>query len=65
MHANAGLFGPLDPPVRGKRPRYAAYASRGAVALAAWSDTNGTLLAPALKALADEGSGGGFEDAGA
>ncbi len=63
MHANAGLFPPLDPPVRGKRPRYAAYAARGAQALATWSEANATLLAPALAALDDDGTGGGSRDA--
>ncbi|HAM15276.1 MAG TPA: methylenetetrahydrofolate--tRNA-(uracil(54)-C(5))-methyltransferase (FADH(2)-oxidizing) TrmFO, partial [Eggerthellaceae bacterium] len=33
MHVNFGVFAPLDPPVRNKRERYAAYARRGARAL--------------------------------
>jgi methylenetetrahydrofolate--tRNA-(uracil-5-)-methyltransferase len=33
MHVNFGLLPPLDPPVRDKRARYAAYAERGLVAL--------------------------------
>lgn len=36
MHVNFGIMEPLDPPVRNKRERYAAYAQRGAEALAAW-----------------------------
>lgn len=28
MHVNFGLFPPLDPPVRGKHARFAAYAKR-------------------------------------
>ena len=34
MHVNFGVMPPLDPPVRNKRERYAAYAKRGADALA-------------------------------
>ena len=33
MHVNFGLVPPLDPPVRGKRDRYAAYAERAQEAL--------------------------------
>lgn len=33
MHVNFGIMPPLDPPVRNKRSRYAAYAERGAEAL--------------------------------
>lgn len=33
MHVNFGLVPPLDPPVRGKRTRYAAYADRAGAAL--------------------------------
>lgn len=33
MHVNFGIMEPLDPPVRNKRERYAAYAQRGAKAL--------------------------------
>ncbi len=65
MHANAGLFPPLDPPVRGKRPRYAAYAARGALALARWTEAHAALLAPALMALAGDTAGGDRRDAGA
>ena len=36
MHANFGLLPPLDPPVRGKRDRYAAYAARARVAMSAF-----------------------------
>lgn len=36
MHVNYGIIPPLDPPVRGKRARYAAYASRARSDLAAW-----------------------------
>lgn len=33
MHVNFGIMAPLDPPIRNKRQRYAAYAQRGAQAL--------------------------------
>ena len=33
MHVNFGIMAPLDPPVRNKRERYAAYAARGERAL--------------------------------
>jgi methylenetetrahydrofolate--tRNA-(uracil-5-)-methyltransferase len=36
MHVNFGLVPPLDPPVRGKRSRYAAYAERARNDLAEW-----------------------------
>jgi len=36
MHVNFGLLPPLDPPVRGKRDRYAAYAERARHDLAAF-----------------------------
>jgi len=36
MHVNFGLLRALEPPVRGKRERGAAYAFRGASALALW-----------------------------
>lgn len=35
-HVNFGIMAPLDPPVRNKRDRYAAYASRGEEALSAY-----------------------------
>lgn len=38
MHVNFGVFEPLDPPVRNKRDRYAAYAKRGARALEGYRD---------------------------
>ncbi len=38
MHVNFGLMEPLDPPVRNKRARYAAYAERGAQALARYCE---------------------------
>ena len=37
MHVNFGIMEPLDPPVRNKRDRYAAYARRGAQALEAYA----------------------------
>jgi len=40
MKANFGLFPPLDPPVRKKRERYAAYARRGIADLQSFIDTN-------------------------
>jgi methylenetetrahydrofolate--tRNA-(uracil-5-)-methyltransferase len=36
MHVNFGLLRPLEPPVRSKRERGAAYAARGSAALADW-----------------------------
>jgi methylenetetrahydrofolate--tRNA-(uracil-5-)-methyltransferase len=36
MHVNFGLMPPLEPPVKGKRERAAAYATRGASAMAQW-----------------------------
>ena len=33
MHVNFGVLPPLDPPIRNKRDRYAAYAARGERAL--------------------------------
>lgn len=38
MHVNFGIMEPLDPPVRNKRQRYAAYAERGACAMSAYVD---------------------------
>ncbi|MDF1542498.1 MAG: methylenetetrahydrofolate--tRNA-(uracil(54)-C(5))-methyltransferase (FADH(2)-oxidizing) TrmFO [Anaerosomatales bacterium] len=37
MHVNWGLVPPLDPPVRGKRSRYAAYAARAADDISVWA----------------------------
>ena len=36
MHVNFGIMPPLDPPVRNKRERYAAYSKRGSAALDAY-----------------------------
>jgi methylenetetrahydrofolate--tRNA-(uracil-5-)-methyltransferase len=41
MKANFGIFPPLDPPVRNKRARYAAYAQRALADLAAWMEECG------------------------
>ncbi|MEF2559979.1 MAG: methylenetetrahydrofolate--tRNA-(uracil(54)-C(5))-methyltransferase (FADH(2)-oxidizing) TrmFO [Eggerthellaceae bacterium] len=38
MHVNFGIMEPLDPPVRNKRQRYAAYAERGACAMSTYVD---------------------------
>ncbi len=46
MHVNWGLVPPLDPPVRGKRARYAAYAARAAASLATFRSSH-PLLADA------------------
>lgn len=40
MHVNWGLVPPLVPSVRGKRNRYAAYAERAALDLAAWTSAH-------------------------
>ena len=56
MHANFGIMEPLVPPVRNKRERYAAYAARGAEALAAYQNALAACgLASPLRA-APEGS---------
>ncbi len=36
MHVNFGVMPPLDPPVRGKRERAAAYSARGGAVLRSW-----------------------------
>ena len=38
MHVNFGILPPFDQHIRNKRERYAAYAERGAQALAAYRD---------------------------
>lgn len=43
MHVNFGILPPLDPPVRSKRDRGAAYSARGAAAIAAWSSSTDDL----------------------
>lgn len=43
MHVNFGLMPPLEPPVRGKRDRYAAYSARGEDSLRAWLEGSGVL----------------------
>lgn len=50
MHVNFGLLPPLDPPVRGKRERYAAYSARGSVALGSWLAKAGGLEVAAVRA---------------
>jgi len=45
MHANFGLIAPLEPPVRGKRARYAAYSRRARADLEAWLIAHGDILA--------------------
>jgi methylenetetrahydrofolate--tRNA-(uracil-5-)-methyltransferase len=45
MHVNWGLVPPIDPPVRGKRKRYAAYAERAATDLRSWATTHPLLAA--------------------
>jgi methylenetetrahydrofolate--tRNA-(uracil-5-)-methyltransferase len=49
MHVNFGLMPPLDPPVKGKRERAAAYASRGALALAHWVEGSADLGIAAVR----------------
>ncbi|HEY5506680.1 MAG TPA: methylenetetrahydrofolate--tRNA-(uracil(54)-C(5))-methyltransferase (FADH(2)-oxidizing) TrmFO [Coriobacteriia bacterium] len=51
MHVNFGLMPPLDPPVRGKRERAAAYAGRGSDAITAWVETAGALGIHDVRAL--------------
>jgi methylenetetrahydrofolate--tRNA-(uracil-5-)-methyltransferase len=43
MKPNFGLMPPLEPPVRRKRERYAAYAERAMADLAAWLAEAGAL----------------------
>jgi methylenetetrahydrofolate--tRNA-(uracil-5-)-methyltransferase len=43
MHVNFGLLPAPVPAVRGKRERYAVYASRGAEAISVWSDSQAGL----------------------
>jgi len=55
MHVNFGILPPLDPPVRGKRERAAAYAARGATAMSAWLADSSLLGIDAVRhALASE-----------
>jgi len=46
MHVNHGLMPPLDPPVKGKRERYAAYSRRGESALRDWTHDRWDLDVP-------------------
>jgi len=43
MHVNFGIVPPLEPRVKGKRERYAAYSSRARAALEAWLAARGEL----------------------
>jgi methylenetetrahydrofolate--tRNA-(uracil-5-)-methyltransferase len=52
MHVNFGLLPAPAPPVRGKRERYAAYASRGSEAIRAWIDEAPELGIVAARAIA-------------
>lgn len=54
MHVNWGLVPPLDPPVRGKRNRYAAYAARAAGELRDFIASH-PLLEPLVLAGATDG----------
>lgn len=45
MHVNFGIVPPLDPPVKGKRNRYAAYAERARAALGGWIASRPDLFA--------------------
>jgi len=44
MHVNFGLLPPLDPPVKGKRSRYAAYSERARGDMAAYLDSRPDLI---------------------
>lgn len=46
MHVNFGLLPPLDPPVRGKRSRYAAYSDRARHDMAAYLQSRTDLALP-------------------
>jgi methylenetetrahydrofolate--tRNA-(uracil-5-)-methyltransferase len=52
MKANFGLLPPLDPPVRKKRERYAAYARRGLADLQAFIDEQGLVSNSRLDGMA-------------
>jgi methylenetetrahydrofolate--tRNA-(uracil-5-)-methyltransferase len=53
MHVNFGIMPPLEPAVRGRRERPAAYAARGRTALSAWLKASPDLdVARAVGALA-------------
>jgi methylenetetrahydrofolate--tRNA-(uracil-5-)-methyltransferase len=56
MHVNFGLVPPLDPPVRGKRGRYEAYASRAAESLQGYVDARPDVLAAPITAAPDPGA---------
>lgn len=49
MHVNFGLLPPMEPPIKGKRERYAAYAARGDASLRAWLAGAGDLGVPAVR----------------
>jgi methylenetetrahydrofolate--tRNA-(uracil-5-)-methyltransferase len=53
MHVNWGLLPPLDPPVRGKRNRYAAYATRARADLSAALATHPLLARPEMSGATD------------
>jgi methylenetetrahydrofolate--tRNA-(uracil-5-)-methyltransferase len=52
MHVNFGLLPALEPPVRGKHERHAAYAARGSAALDSWLADAGELEVPKVCARA-------------
>jgi methylenetetrahydrofolate--tRNA-(uracil-5-)-methyltransferase len=49
MHVNFGIVPALDPPVRSKRERAAAYAARGAAALSGWLASRPELDVPGAR----------------
>jgi methylenetetrahydrofolate--tRNA-(uracil-5-)-methyltransferase len=57
MHVNFGLMAPLDPPIRDKRDRYAAYAARGADALGRYVAERVDLLIEPISAMLEGGLG--------
>ena len=57
MHVNFGLMPPLDPPVRDKRARYAAFASRGAESIAAFVAERTDLAFARTRTVLDEVAG--------
>lgn len=58
MHVNFGLVAGLEPPVRGKRQRYEAYASRAVGTLAAWLASRPDLGVGRARAAASAAAGG-------
>lgn len=57
MHVNYGIVPPLDPPIRGKRERYAAYAARADTSLRRWLAARTDLGVPVVRDAAERAGG--------